>query len=198
MLLVLKLPVAGQAGPVTRILVQILIDEVEAIMEADEDLPPQANPQIDTRSVSPAPAPGSEDAVKQTGSTVRAGDWYALIPQAAGAAVDKAAQVVSVNPSFDEKRRYAAVKFAASKAPHARPIWENVEKDALGRPVLWSGDCYRVLDDPNAGSRDAFETFGQYIATCIAASDAPQELPWVSEIRNRRASPARSVHRAAE
>jgi len=197
MLLVLQFPVARQAGPVTELIVQILIDEVETAAEtvaeesAREDLHEATD---DDASELHVPA----DAVQESATAAAPVDWYALLPDTAKAAAERAARTVSVNPVFDEKRRHASVKFAPSKAPQATPIWENVEKDALGRSVLKSGDCYRVIDDPNVGSREAFEIFGQYITMCSSSADVPRNLPWVSEIRSRRASQARSVPRAAE
>lgn len=64
--------------------------------------------------------------------------------------------------------------------------------------VLHSGDCYRVLDDPNVGSCEAFLTFVQFITTCTYAPDKPQELPWVNELRNRREGQVRYGHLAVE
>lgn len=196
-LLVLRFPVVWQAGPVTELFVQILVDEAEPVAETAEgkavqETAPEATDHQTNRN--PAPAANTEESA----TSARPVDWYGLIPDTAKAAAERAPKSVSINPVFDEKRRQAAVKFAPSKAPQAEPIWENVEKDALGRSVLRSGDCYRVIDDPNVGSREAFETFGQYIAMCGSGSDAPELLPWVSEIRNRRANPARSLPPVAE
>lgn len=125
-------------------------------------------------------------------------DWYALLPDAAEAALDATGDTVAINPGFEERRRRAALQFRPSAAPRDRPVWEHVEKDNMGRTLLVSGDCYRVIDDPNVGNRDAFLTFGQYMASCTRSDRAPRQLAFVDEIRNRRADRARSVPPAAE
>jgi hypothetical protein len=197
MLLVLRFPVAGQVGPATELFVKILIEEVEPAAETAEDKAVQESLRgatSDETSGTPQPV----DAFQEPATSTLPVDWYGMIPDAAKAAVARAAKTVSANPLFDEKRRQAAVKFAPSKAPQASPVWEKVEEDALGRTILQSGDCYHVIDDPNVGSREAFDTFGQFMTVCSSPSDRPRLLPWVSEIRNRRASPARSAPPAAE
>ncbi len=193
--LVLRFPVAEQSRPFTELLVQILAEEVRPDdPEAVEE--PQANEQAPEQLAQPGSLPASEEDALESARMPK--DWHAEIPEAIARTMDDAAREYSVNPAFEEKRRLARGKFAPSKAPREVPIWENVEKDSLGRTLLWAGDCYRVLDDPNVGSREAFETFGQYMVTCLASSDAPKELPWVKEIQSRRASQARYGRPAAE
>lgn len=63
-----------------------------------------------------------------------------------------------------------------------KPIWENVELDTLGRKVLRSGDCYKVIDDPNVGSRVEFEIFGQFMTKCVFQRRPPKNLPWVPAV----------------
>ena len=46
------------------------------------------------------------------------------------------------------------------------PIWESVTTDQLGRKILRSGDCYRVLEDDNVMRLDIFETFTRYLVFC--------------------------------
>jgi len=193
--LVLQFPVAEQSRPFTELLVRILVEEVKPAVSdpveeraTDEQAPEQL---LQPDSVSEA----QEEAALSSGPWR---DWYAEIPEAVSGTLENVPRQYSVNPVFDEKRRLGAQKFAPSKAPRKVPIWENVEKDTLGRTLLWSGDCYRVLDDPNVGNRDAFETFGQYMVTCLAPSDAPKELPWVKDIQSRRANQARYGRPAAE
>ncbi len=101
------------------------------------------------------------------------------------ATVAERQRVYSVNPAFDKKRRQAAVKFAPSEAPQKKPIWENVETDQLGRKILVSGDCYRVIDDPSAANYEIFRTFQQYIVYCRNPGTRPQKQPWVEDIRDR-------------
>jgi len=190
---VLRFPVVGQTRSFTELIVQIIWEESAFAEPRAENLIVD-EPAIDDAPRSEAPRP----AETRSNTAAERPDWYTSIPDAVAAVIDDAPRTYSVNPMFDEKRRQAAKQFYASKAPVTRPIWDNVEKDQLGRSILWSGDCYRVIDDPNVGSREAFETFGQYITYCMNWEESPQELPWVSEIRNRRASLARSAPPAAE
>lgn len=192
-LTVLRFPVAQQTRPFAELLVQILVEEVESVVQPT-NTDTISGEKIDEAILSPVPERVEERSEPTTGFP----DWYAQIPAAASAALDHAPRTYSVNPAFDKKRRQAAIQFAPSEAPVTVPIWENVEKDTLGRSVLWSGDCYRVLDDPNVGSRDAFLVFGQLMTMCMNWKDSPKELPWVNEIRNRRAVQARYGPPAAE
>lgn len=194
--LVLRFPVAAQSRPFAELLVHILVEEARRPDSGDPAEARDVDDQAPEQPLLPADTPAPQaDAVEMQQSPR---DWYAEIPEAVTSTLDNAPQHYSVNPVFDEKRRLARDKFRPSRAPHEVPIWENVGKDTLGRSVLWAGDCYRVLDDPNVGNRDAFETFGQYIVSCAARADTPQELRWVREIRSRRASQARYGRPAAE
>lgn len=190
---VLRFPVVGQTLSFTELVVKIIWEE-SAFAEPRAEKPIVDEPAADEAARSEAP----RSADTPSDAALARPDWYASIRDAAKAALDNAPRTYSVNPVFDEKRRKAARQYYASRAPVQLPTWENVEKDQLGRSLLWSGDCYRVVGDPNVGSREAFETFGQYITYCMNWKESPQELPWVSEIRNRRASLARSVPPAAE
>jgi len=189
-LAVLRLPVIEQSLPMAELIVRILVEEVEQAVES-----PFIEATPESTGVNTAPIPIPSPVVSESRDAT---DWYALVPEAAKAANDARPREYSVNPGFDEKRRRAAEQFAPSQAPVKRPIWKNVEKDTMGRTILRSGNCYRVLNDPNVGSRDAFLTFGQFMATCERPSDRPQALPWVSELQNRREGQARYGHPAAE
>ncbi|MDH5619261.1 MAG: hypothetical protein OEZ11_11530 [Gammaproteobacteria bacterium] len=192
-LMLLRLPVMDASLPLTGIVVRILASEAR---ESTPPLPAERAPDAaapatpDTRPVTSVPAapPEARDSL----------DWYELIPDAARTAAAERPQEYSINPGMDARRRYAAENFPASQAPVERPVWENVERDTLGRTLLRSGDCYRVVDDPNVGSREAFETFGQFIVSCGRPSDKPRELPWVNELRNRREGQVRYGHPAVE
>ena len=74
----------------------------------------------------------------------------------------------------------------------------RVEKDSLGRTILVSGDCHRVIDDPNVGSREKFLTFDQFFVFCGKSKRGPQELGFVKELRNRREGQVRYGHPAVE
>lgn len=91
----------------------------------------------------------------------------------------------SVNPVLDAKRRAFAGRYQPPTHAGPKPIWENTEKDQLGRTVLRSGDCFKVIDDPNVGSQYKFQQFDQYTIMCTFQKRAPRELPWVQEIRER-------------
>jgi hypothetical protein len=109
-------------------------------------------------------------------------NWYALLDAVASnsdALVDKPA---SMFPELDEKRRVAAARFSKPDLRLLKPIWENTSKDQLGRTILQSGDCWRVIDDPNVGSQWEFENFTQYIVYCAYVRHPPQQLPWVADI----------------
>jgi hypothetical protein len=192
-LALLRLPAIEQRQPLTELLVHILANEVEK-----DTAPPiveeVATPEEVSAEEVVAPAAAVQPIAVESGDPV---DWHAAIPEAVEAA-SQPAPTYSVNPGFDEKRRVAAEKFRPSAAPVERKIWENVEKDQLGRTVLVSGNCLTVLDDPNVGSRDAFLTFGQFMTTCAFYKKPPQELPFVKEIQARRANQARYGRPAAE
>jgi len=194
-LAILRLPVIEQSLPMTELIVRILVDEVEQVADSPfiDTTPPthESSPESAGPDAAPVPDPVVTEA---TGST----DWHALVPEMARAANEARPKEYAVNPGFDEKRRQAAEQFAPSRAPVKRPIWENVEKDTMGRTLLRSGNCYRVLNDPNVGSREAFLVFGQFMTTCERSSEAPRLLPWVSELQNRREGQVRYGHPAAE
>lgn len=112
-------------------------------------------------------------------------DWYAQMEVIARSVITEQQKTYSLNPALDEKRRQAAERFRPSRAPVKKPIWENVETDQMGRKILVSGDCHRVVDDPSAVRAYDFRTFHQYITFCSKSKKPPQELPWVEEIRQR-------------
>jgi len=105
--------------------------------------------------------------------------------KAINAYLDRLENPYSVNPVLAAKRRNFEGTYQPPSHVGPRPIWENVDVDQLGRTVLRSGDCYKVLDDPNVGSQDAFRDFGQYIAICTYQKRLPKNLPWVAELVER-------------
>lgn len=192
-LMMLRLPVAEQSLPLTELVVRILITEAEEIVT-----PPPAEESI-PEPVPEAPGTDADAVAEPVPEDARpAVDWFAQIPEAARASIDQLPREYSLNPGMDERRRRAAAQFAPSRAPVKRPVWENVEKDTMGRTLLRSGDCLRVIDDPNVGSRDAFLTFGQFMTTCERRSEQPRMLPWVKELQNRREGQVRYGHPAVE
>lgn len=161
-------------------------------------LPPESVPEIEP-ALQIEPAPLAQEALEELPEPVEPSvatppitdeppqprDWYTDVDDVVKATVASRQKVPSPNPAFDAKRREATVKFAPSRAPQKRPIWENVERDQLGRRILVSGDCYRVVDDPSAVNNEMFRMFQQYMVYCTKQGSSPQELPWVDAIRDR-------------
>lgn len=127
----------------------------------------------------------SSESSAPTATVEQSFDWEAAKTVAVLSAVDAIEEPDRVNPDFDQQRAAAAIKFRASAAPVKKEIWENVEKDQLGRTLLRKGDCYRVLDDPSAVNRWAFENFGQYITYCTNRKYVGKDLEWVADIHQR-------------
>ena len=112
-------------------------------------------------------------------------DWYELLETYAKRSEEFAEQPApSMSPHFDELRKVAATRYSKPDTREPRPIWENTELDQLGRTVLRSGDCYRVIADPSATRQWEFENFTQYITFCEGTFGRapPVELPWVEDI----------------
>ena len=164
--------------------VQLFTAEPETVPEPAENEPEAVLPlEPPEELLRPLEAVVENPQVEQ--EPVAQGDWHAQIDDVVRATVAEQLNRASVNPAFDAKRRRAAVKFAPSGAPQKKPIWENVETDQMGRKILVSGDCHRVVDDPSAANNDIFRTFQQYIVYCTKQKSGRQEQPWVEEIRDR-------------
>jgi len=189
-LALVRLPAPAQFAPLIELVVQLSWREPVVIPET-ELLPPRTVPTNERALVEPAPAAPADEKLPATTEpdTGVPHDWEALRDEAIREVLDAAARErnYSVNPPFEKARREAAVRFRASIAPGERHIWDNVEKDQLGRTILRDGNCFRVLDDPNIANQWAFETFDQYIVYCDFVFGKPkgEELPWVELIRER-------------
>lgn len=142
-----------------------------------------APPVVPETRIEPAAA-GEAAAAEDT-----AVDWEVAREEAIREVLDAAAreQAYAVNPPFERAREEAAVRFRASVAPEERYIWDNVEKDQLGRTILRDGNCFRVLNDPSVVNRWAFENFDQFVVYCDFrfGGGEGRELPWVDIIRER-------------
>lgn len=114
-------------------------------------------------------------------------DWHEFGAEIVREIITNPQKKYAVNPPFDEKRRIAAIKFRPSEAPVKREIWDNVEKDQLGRSILRDGNFFRILDDPSAVNRDIFETFEQHMIffSGFFGKAPAKELPWVNEVREQ-------------
>jgi len=191
---VLQFPTVEKLAPLTLVVDIVPPKDVSTEPSAQVQVAPeQAAAQSEdsttqrTELPDPQPAASSARAIAEPAElavTETAIDWEAEKSNAVRDTIDDLQTIVSVNPNFDRKRSEAAVRFRPSEAPVKKEIWDNVEKDYLGRTILRSGDCYRILDDPSAVNRDVFETFGQYMTHCEGGRYVGVELPWVEEIRN--------------
>ncbi|MEM1263826.1 MAG: hypothetical protein AAGH76_15620 [Pseudomonadota bacterium] len=112
-------------------------------------------------------------------------DWLALIPDGVAAAL---ATPPADYEQFDGRPAgLEAAKIKYAPGPPAKPaIWDNVETDQLGRKILRSGRCYRVIEDDNPLRLDIFENFTQYFVFCENEPKRGKELPWVQELREKR------------
>lgn len=187
-----RMPDVSMIAPIGELIVNIVRDDPEpeqvpapVVEPMIEPAPPVSEPVAEATSQSSSSSEPVETVREWT-------DWDEVIRDTvAEMAAQEPEPTYSLSPRLDRLREEARVKFRLSEAPVERPIWENVETDLMGRKILRSGDCYKVIDDPNVGSREAFETFGQYIAICAFIKRQPKDLPWVDEINARRAGPSR-------
>lgn len=206
----LRLPIIPDFAPIVELLVQIVRDPpaeespqemrsasapiIEPVEVRPETMPVEqvATPIVqEPTSVeaenadSPAVAPPVE--VTSVVADTPVVDLDAASSEAIEEYLDGLESPLSVNPVLDAKRREFAGSYQPPTHSKPKPIWENVEKDQLGRTVLRSGNCSKVIDDPNVGSQYKFQQFDQYMVTCMFTFQKRQgrELPWVAEIRER-------------
>lgn len=187
----LRYPVAETSLDLVDLLVRIVDDEPEPPAEVAENIPPEPMPAALPPPELAEPLPEPQLQARPEQETVAEDiddpepwtDWQAIGEEVVKEVVESKLKTVSVNPVFDEKRAVAAVKFRPSEAPEKKEIWDNVEKDYLGRTILWHGGCYRVIDDPSAVYRDIFEDFTQYMTFCNVPNSGGVELPWVADVR---------------
>ena len=189
----LRYPVASVSLDPVDLFVRIVEIEPEHPEEIAETTPPEPipealpPPEVVEPLPEPQPPPEQESVAEDIDHPEPWTDWRAIGEEVVKEVVESEAKTVSVNPVFDEKRAIAAVKFRPSEAPEKKEIWDNVEKDYLGRTILRDGDCYRVLDDPSAVYRDVFENFTQFMTFCEGGGSGGVELPWVAEVREQHA-----------
>lgn len=152
---------------------------------ADERAPEQPLSQLAGPEDDSMPEPDEAGPVTEPVQAKKAVDWYAELAIAA-----KVESLTRPEKKYmgnlDQRLQLAAERYYASTATGPRPIWENVEKDQLGRTLLWHGDCFRVIDDPSVMNQYLFENFTQFMVFCQTPYDVGRELPWVREIVARR------------
>ena len=155
--------------------------EMPASTEMSKDAPEQ-------ETVADEPVP--QDAVEQDEAVLSEElsgsmplvDWHAEMRKAVAASETLDAEEQSFMGGIDAKLQAARARYYPSPDSGPRPVWENIEKDQLGRSLLWHGDCYRVLADPNVMNLYVFETFTQFIVFCQPPYEVGRELPWVAAV----------------
>jgi len=180
----IRFPLIPTWTPVVDLLVRIVQKPaVEATADADLESLPASRSEPNEGSTPQPPTTTGGEALQET----RAGtDWEALHDDVVQEYLDREAETYGYfNPDLADKRRRLAGRYQPGTHEKPKPIWENVELDTLGRTVLRSGNCFKILDDPNVGSRENFEKFGQYMLQCTYQGRYPRELPWVDDIRQR-------------
>jgi len=180
----LKLPDVPAWSPVLELAVRIISEQ--PVEPAEEELAPTvpATLPAETASEVEEPAPTAGQQATEAGAVDN--DWDSASERAIENYLDSQLEDYGyVNGDLAEKRRRLSGRYQPGTHEQPRPIWENIEKDTLGRSVLRSGDCFKVLDDPNVGNRYTFETFDQHIIQCAYIRRPPRNLPWVDDIRGR-------------
>ncbi|MEM8981762.1 MAG: hypothetical protein AAGC71_01955 [Pseudomonadota bacterium] len=147
---------------------------------ADQAGPDEGAGEIDPSDSSNNSAEAESPAVP--GATV---DWLALIPDAAATAVQNPPPEYAQFDGRPAGLEAAKLKYAPGPAPKPA-VWDNVETDQLGRRILRSGNCYRVIEDDNPLRIDIFENFTQFFVFCDNEVKRGKELPWVQELRDKR------------
>lgn len=138
-----------------------------------EELPIPVDRRVESLVAAPAEPPAAA-------ATSR--DWYADMQKVARDVVETSESANIMQPAQQEARRLAALRFAPSQAPVKKPIWENVEIDQMGRKVLRSGDCYRVLEDWRVTYQDIQREFGQYLVHCGGDKEYAIDVDWIDDI----------------
>lgn len=174
-------------------LLQLVIEIVREQEEPSETPPPAEPVQPDSTPVSPdqdevrpdrSPADPSPAALTEAREPP-APELEVAREAAIEAYLRRLEDPPGVNPNVDRLEREFAGRYQPPTVEPPKPVWENVERDSLGRSILRSGDCWRVIDDPNVASQEAFREFGQFIVMCDVVGRKPRELPWVDGIRER-------------
>lgn len=183
LLSVVRMPMAPDLAPITELLVNLIkVAPQPRIEERPRDMAP---PDIPAEEHSVEPASEAAPARARDTESLLARDWDTVTDVAISDYLDGLEAPASPNPVLDAQRRAFGDRYQPPTIEQPKPIWENAEPDQLGRTVLRSGDCYRVIADPNVGSQYQFETFDQHIVMCTYQKRLPEELPWVAGIRER-------------
>ncbi len=190
-LALVRLPTFPPLAPVIDLVVRIVQPEQERPAEAVSESAPAESIE-EPATAEPAPAGPEQGSLVQApvglvpAAPSEGVDWDAMREGAVQQYLDRSEEAPwAFDPRVDELRREGRLRYQPPAIDRPGPIWENVERDQLGRTVLRDGDCWKVIDDPNVGSQYQFQEFGQYLTMCSFQPRAPQELPWVDTIRER-------------
>lgn len=167
----------------------VIVQPEEAIVPApgrSADERSKETPDEALRAIEPTVAETAEQtAVSPEDQPRPVIDWYGELEKAAK---DRSnySDSPSMSPKMDELRRVAKLVYDPVKESGPRPIWENIEKDQLGRTLLRAGDFYRVIDDTSVANQWVFRNFSQYIFYYSPQDVVPNELPFVAQVIERR------------
>ena len=173
------------AEPLELQLVSIVEDESRVELVVDEPGPETPSATLTEELPSESQSEGDIELLMPElhDKSVPTVDWHAILQDVVKS--DSLFATPTMHPEFDEQRRVARIRFRKSAAPVKKEIWDNVEKDQMGRSILRAGDCYRVLDDPSAANQWLQDNFTQYMFFCSTGKTIPKELPFVADIRER-------------
>ncbi len=144
-------------------------------------------PQVELQTSVTQTETAVTDSVSESNTDSSDVAWLKALDETAKRSDEFDENSASMSPEFDELRRVAKLRYSKPKFEAKKEIWDNVEKDMLGRSILRSGNCFRVLDDPNVGSQDLHREFTQNIVSCSFSFSKrpPKMLPWVDVIVER-------------
>lgn len=156
---------------------------IEPIEEIDEERQTEAIAEIVTEQ-----SPEQDSTVAESQGEEESKEtpqWYQVLESVASHSDLLTGHPRSMSAKFDELRRVAVIRYSKPDARFKKPVWENVEKDTMGRTILRAGDCYRVLEDPRVTQIWFQENFGQYLVFCETTGKPPVELAFVQDIQAR-------------
>ncbi|MDX1515298.1 MAG: hypothetical protein R3288_00585 [Woeseiaceae bacterium] len=185
LLVLLRMPVLPDLMPLTEVFVRLVREEPRDAPRSEPRDDPRAEPEPQREAVDTPAADGRAAEHQPAADAPAAIDWTTASQAAIERYLDALDNPPSVNPVLDAKRRAFEGRYQPPGADRNRPIWENAETDQLGRTVLRSGNCWKVIADPNVTRQYQFREFDQYIVHCAYYKRPPQLLPWVAEIRER-------------
>ena len=181
----LRLPSVSESPPLKRLVVELVRSVNERVsvppIESPIEPPPTEIPEkvVETLTEPVNISPPAEAATEETSDVAVEADaiddpktdWQQESLAVVQSVLDENSRTFSVNPNFDKKRRAASETFRPSEAPVKKEIWDNVEKDYLGRTIWRNGGCYKILDNPSAVYRWVFETFERYMTYCDGSNE---------------------------